>query len=52
MHTREHFAELVDVARTGAIRPLVAGRHSLADIHQAQHQFLERRHVGKIVIAP
>jgi NADPH:quinone reductase-like Zn-dependent oxidoreductase len=52
MHTREHFAMLVDVARTGAIRPSIAGRHSLADIHQAQQQFLERRHVGKIVIAP
>jgi NADPH:quinone reductase-like Zn-dependent oxidoreductase len=50
MHTREHFAKLVRVARTGSIRPRIAGRHTLANIHQAQQQFLERQHVGKIVI--
>jgi NADPH:quinone reductase-like Zn-dependent oxidoreductase len=52
MHTRKHFAALVQVARTGSVRPRVAGRHALADIHRAQEEFLERRHVGKIVIAP
>jgi NADPH:quinone reductase-like Zn-dependent oxidoreductase len=52
MHTREHFAKLVDVARTGSVLPRIAGRHALANIHQAQQQFLERRHVGKIVITP
>jgi NADPH:quinone reductase-like Zn-dependent oxidoreductase len=52
MHTREHFAKLVDVARAGSVQPSVAGRHALADIHRAQEQFLERRHVGKIVLVP
>ena len=52
MHTREHFDKLVDVARTGSVRPRIAGRHTLAEIHRAQQQFLERRHVGKIVLAP
>jgi NADPH:quinone reductase-like Zn-dependent oxidoreductase len=52
MHTRQHFAKLVHVARTGSIRPRIAGRHTLANIHQAQEQFLEGRHVGKIVITP
>jgi len=52
MHTREHFAKLVDVARSGSARPRVAGRHTLAGVHEAQRQFLERRHVGKIVITP
>jgi NADPH:quinone reductase-like Zn-dependent oxidoreductase len=52
MHTREHFAKLVDVARSGSIRPRVAGRHALANIHEAQQQFVERQHVGKIVITP
>jgi NADPH:quinone reductase-like Zn-dependent oxidoreductase len=52
MHTRSHFAKLVDVARDGSIQPRVAGQHALADIHAAQQQFLERRHVGKIVITP
>jgi NADPH:quinone reductase-like Zn-dependent oxidoreductase len=52
MHTRDHFAKLVELARTGSVRPRIAGRYTLADIHQAQHQFLERQHVGKIVIFP
>jgi NADPH:quinone reductase-like Zn-dependent oxidoreductase len=52
MHTREHFAKLVRLALTGSFRPRVAGRHTLADIHQAQEQLLERRHLGKIVITP
>jgi NADPH:quinone reductase-like Zn-dependent oxidoreductase len=52
MHTREHFAKLVALARTGSIRPRIAGRHTLANIHQAQQRFLEGRHVGKIVITP
>jgi NADPH:quinone reductase-like Zn-dependent oxidoreductase len=52
MHTREHFAKLVDIARSGSIRPRVAGRHPLANIHEAQQQFVERQHVGKIVITP
>jgi NADPH:quinone reductase-like Zn-dependent oxidoreductase len=50
MHTRQHFAKLVEVARTGSVRPRIAGRHTLADLHRAQQQFLERGHVGKIVI--
>jgi len=52
MHTRRHFAELLSVARSGSIRPRVAGRHSLADIHLAQEQFLAGEHVGKIVVIP
>jgi NADPH:quinone reductase-like Zn-dependent oxidoreductase len=52
MHTREHFASLVDDARRGTVRPVVAGRHALEDIHEAQRQFLQGRHVGKIVITP
>jgi len=52
MHTREHFAKLVEVARAGSIAPRVAGRHALVHIHRAQAQFLERDHVGKIVITP
>jgi len=52
MHTRQHFAKLVHVAQTGSIRPRIAGRHSLAAIHKAQEQFLEGKHVGKIVVTP
>lgn len=52
MHTREHFAKLVALAQAGSILPRIAGRHALADIHRAQQQFLEHRHVGKIVVIP
>ncbi len=52
MHTRGHFATLVDVARSGSISPRIAGRHTLAHIHQAQAQFREGSHVGKIIITP
>lgn len=50
MHTRKHFAKLVQVARAGTITPRIAGRHRLTNIHQAQRQFSEGDYVGKIVI--
>ncbi|GAB3431390.1 alcohol dehydrogenase family protein [Actinophytocola sediminis] len=52
MHTREHFAKLVETARAGAIGPRIAGRHRLTAIHDAQRQFSQGQHVGKIVITP
>jgi NADPH:quinone reductase-like Zn-dependent oxidoreductase len=52
MHTREHFAKLVDTARAGSVSPRVAARHGLAAVHEAQRRFREGRHVGKIVIVP
>ena len=52
MHTREHFAELVRIARAGLVRPQIAGRHPLTGIHRAQRQFAEGRHIGKIIVLP
>ncbi|MGW0517091.1 zinc-binding dehydrogenase [Crossiella sp. NPDC003009] len=52
MHTRPHFAKLVTAAREGAVRPPVAATFPLAEVHAAQRQFLQRRHVGKIVLLP
>ena len=52
MHTRVHFAKLVEMARAGSISPRVAGHHRLTDIHEAQNHFLHGGHVGKIVITP
>ncbi len=52
MHTAAHFAKLVEHARAGEIRPRVAARHALTEIHDAQVQFLRRDHVGKIVVLP
>ena len=52
MHTRQHFAKLVEAARAGTISPRIAGRHRLTNIHEAQQQFLEGSHVGKIITTP
>lgn len=52
MHTREHFQKLIQVARSGAISPRIAGRHRLTDIHEAQQQFMQGVHVGKIIVTP
>ncbi len=52
MHTPRHFGELVELARSGSVRPRVAERHTLADIHRAQQSFLDGEYVGKIVLTP
>ncbi|EHR61390.1 Zn-dependent oxidoreductase, NADPH:quinone reductase [Saccharomonospora cyanea NA-134] len=52
MHTREHFAKLVQAARTGRISPRIAARYPLAEIHQAQRRFVQGQHAGKIIIRP
>ncbi|WP_432476271.1 zinc-binding dehydrogenase [Nocardioides sp. GXQ0305] len=51
MHTREHFARLVDEARAGTIAPVVAARYPLAQIAEAQQAFRRAEHVGKIVLS-
>ncbi|MGC5615621.1 zinc-binding dehydrogenase [Georgenia sp. Z1491] len=50
MHTPAHFAALVEIARTGRVRPVVAATYPLADIARAHAELAERRHVGKLVI--
>lgn len=52
MHTREHFAELVRIARAGRVTPRIAGRYPLDEIHQAQRLFVQYQHTGKIIIRP
>jgi NADPH:quinone reductase-like Zn-dependent oxidoreductase len=52
MYTRRHFAALVEVAMAGAVRPRIAASYDLADLPRAQRRFVERGHVGKIVIIP
>lgn len=52
MHSPAHFRKLVEEARAGRIRPIVAHAFSLADIHEAQRTFKLRAHVGKIVVCP
>jgi NADPH:quinone reductase-like Zn-dependent oxidoreductase len=41
---------LVEIARQGKVRPVVAATYSLADVHRAQADLATRRHVGKLVL--
>ena len=52
MHTPAYFAELVADAVAGRVRPRIAARYALADIHAAQEEFAASGHVGKIVVIP
>jgi len=46
------FAELVDFIAHGEIKPLVAASYPLEQLREAQAAFLEKRHIGNIVIVP
>lgn len=52
MHTRAHFALLMDVARRGQVHPVIARTYPLAEAARAQEELRRRRHVGKIVLDP
>lgn len=52
MHTRAHFARLVDLARAGRVHPVISGTYPLSAIAEAQQEFSTRRHIGKIVLLP
>jgi len=52
MHTRVHFRRLVELARGGQVRPQISSTFPLAEIADAQKEFAERRHIGKIVLMP
>ncbi len=52
MHTPAHFAMLVDIARHGEVRPVVAATFPLEEIHAAHAALEERNHVGKLVVVP
>ena len=46
------FSDLIGYVERGEIRPLLAQTYPLAEIHQAQADFLEKKHVGKLVVIP
>jgi NADPH:quinone reductase-like Zn-dependent oxidoreductase len=46
------FADLIRCIESGEIRPLIASVHPLSAIVEAQTEFLEKRHTGKIVLIP
>lgn len=46
------FPDLVGYVERGEIRPLLAATYPLSEIHQAQADFLEKKHVGNLVLIP
>ncbi|QDQ98333.1 zinc-binding dehydrogenase [Tomitella fengzijianii] len=52
MHTPEHFRMLMDIARAGAVTPVIAARYPLDQAAGAQEELARRKHVGKIVLHP
>ena len=46
------FPNLITYIERGEIRPLLAATFSLASIADAQRAFLQKRHVGKLVLIP
>jgi len=46
------FPALIRYIEAGEIRPVIAGEFALADIVDAQREFLRKRHVGKFVLIP
>lgn len=52
MHTPRVFDLLVDIARRGAVRPVVAATFPLEDLAEAQRVLALRHHVGKLIVIP
>jgi NADPH:quinone reductase-like Zn-dependent oxidoreductase len=49
----EHvFADVISYVERGEIRPLLGRTYPMLDIVEAQRDFLERRHVGNVVLLP
>ena len=52
MHTPRIFEQLVEIARQGTVRPVVAATFGLEQVPEAQAQLAQRKHVGKLVVVP
>ncbi|MGW1095154.1 zinc-binding dehydrogenase [Streptomyces sp. NPDC002455] len=52
MHTPTHFGLLMDLARQGAVQPVIAAAYPLEQAALAQEALSRRGHVGKIVMHP
>ena len=48
----EVFENLVAYLESGEVRPVVSRSYPLAEIAQAQKDFLDKSHVGKLVLIP
>ncbi|MET8925852.1 zinc-binding dehydrogenase [Streptomyces sp. NPDC004623] len=52
MHTPRIFDQLVQIARRGDLRPVVAATFALGQAAEAQAQLARREHVGKLIVVP
>jgi NADPH:quinone reductase-like Zn-dependent oxidoreductase len=52
MHTPAMFRRLVEMARGGDLRPVVAATYPLEDLAKAHEDLASRRLVGKLVVTP
>ena len=52
MHTPHVFDLLVDFARRGVVRPVIAATFDLGEVPEAQRRLALRQHVGKLVVVP
>ncbi|MGW9054928.1 zinc-binding dehydrogenase [[Kitasatospora] papulosa] len=52
MHTPRIFDQLVEIARRGDVRPVVAATFALGQVAEAQAQLARREHVGKLIVVP
>ena len=49
---RDTFPKLIEALRAGVLKPVVARVYPLADIRDAQQDFMQKRHVGSFVLEP
>ena len=46
------FTDLVGYIERGEIKPMLAAQYPLAELHQAQQAFIDKKHTGNIVVCP
>lgn len=52
VYRRDTFSRLLDLVATGRLKPAVSGTWPLTQIHAAQTAFLDKTHVGNLVLIP
>ncbi|HLR93450.1 MAG TPA: zinc-binding dehydrogenase [Jiangellaceae bacterium] len=43
-------SRVLDIARLGRMRPVVAATYRLSDVHRAQADLASRGHIGKLIL--
>ncbi len=49
---RHHFEAVLDLVRSGKVRPLLARTYPLSEIRQAQTDFMAKGFFGNLVVLP